>query len=35
LAEELQQKGDFEWDKEVMVDFDGKEVKIGVRKAKK
>ncbi|MBI5753823.1 isoleucine--tRNA ligase [Candidatus Peregrinibacteria bacterium] len=32
LAEELQQSGDFEWDKEINVDFDGISVKVAVRK---
>ncbi|MFA5829107.1 MAG: isoleucine--tRNA ligase [Candidatus Gracilibacteria bacterium] len=32
LAMELQDKGDFEWDKERVVDVDGVEIKVAVRK---
>lgn len=32
LAEELQQSGNFEWDKEIIVDLDGVSVKVAVRK---
>jgi len=32
LAEELQQSGNFEWDKEIVVDLDGVNVKVAVRK---
>ncbi len=33
LAEELQQGGNFEWDKEQMVDLDDEKVKVAVRRA--
>ena len=32
LATELQEGGDFEWDKEETVEIDGQKVKLGVRK---